>query len=140
MAAGRPEAAFDRNCEVWKSPEATTEPEAWANEIGGAWLEAKKAKCPDGITLPGYYVESWKPSAPGEITLIVDRAIDTIELNEHFSNLEWVAFGFICELYRDRPDLSKVVAITDGGGRKETVTREDLEAQGNLDLTSNSNC
>jgi hypothetical protein len=140
LAQGRPAAAFDRKCEVWKMPEAATEDQAWANEMGAAWLAAEKAKCSDGIMLPGYYVESWEPGEPGELTLIVDSAINTIELNEHFSNLGWVAHGFLCELYRDKPGLSKVTAITDDGKREETVTRQDLETQPGFDPTSNSGC
>lgn len=107
--------------------------------MGAAWLDSRDAGCPDAITFPDYSVESWEPGAPGELTLIVDSAINKIEFSEESGNLNRVAFDFICELYRDKPELSKVLAATDDGKWKETVTRKDLEdreAQGYMGLAS----
>ena len=143
IESGRPEAAWDKNCVAWEMPEADTKGQAWANEMGAAWLDSLDAGCPDAITFPDYYVDSWEPGAPGELTLIVDSAINKIEFSGESGNLNRVAFDFICELYRDKPELSKVVAATDDGKWKETVTRKDLEdreARGFMDLASNADC
>ncbi|WP_417215207.1 hypothetical protein [Arthrobacter sp.] len=74
VAAGRPAAAFDIQCQVWEQPAPQTPAEKWAQAIGSDWLAADHADCPDQITLPGYFAESFQRGATGELVVIVEDA------------------------------------------------------------------
>lgn len=74
IAAGRPAAAFDIDCQVWNMPQADTPEQVWANQIGSDWLSAHHADCPDQITLPNYFLESFKKGSDGELIAIAEDA------------------------------------------------------------------
>lgn len=128
-AAGRPEAAFDENCQVWKMPGSKTEAQERANKLGAEWLENHAgAGCPDAVAFPFYFVESWETPAAGVLQVNVESAIDAIDFNPDATNLAWIATDTMCALYEDEPDLSKVTAVTENGSRQETYTRNDYSS------------
>lgn len=117
-AAGRPEAAFDENCDVWEMPDANTEEQKWANKLGSEWLESTPAVlCPDALAYPFYFVESWESPATGALQVNVDSTIDAIDFNTDATMLARIASDTMCALYDDEPELSKVTAVTENGSR-----------------------
>lgn len=128
-AAGRPEAAFDENCEVWEMSDVNTEEQKWANKLGSEWLDSTPAVlCPDALAFPFYFVESWESPATGVLQVNVDSTIDAIEVNPDATKLAWIASDTMCALYDDEPELSKVTAVTENDSRQETFTRGDYES------------
>lgn len=128
-AAGRPESAFDENCEVWEMPDADTQEQKWANKLGAEWLDSTPAVlCPDALAYPFYFVESWESPATGALQVNVDSTIDAIDFNPDATMLARIASDTMCALYDDEPELSKVTAVTENGSRQETFTRGDYES------------
>lgn len=61
LEAGRPEAASDIGCVAWKVSSTNTEAEEWAEKLGSDFLKSQSAECPDAITYPYYFIESFTP-------------------------------------------------------------------------------
>lgn len=136
LEAGRPEAAWDIGCVAWKMPGANAEADAWANELGADFLKSKSAKCPDAITFPFYFIESFAPGAEGELIVGIEQDMNRIlhgpERGE-YQDLYDVAWGVMRELKAGNPSLKKVTAQLPNGDRYGTTIRGEERRASNVD-------
>lgn len=118
LAEGRPEAAWDKQCIAWQVPQAATDPQRWANRMGRQWLEAHRARCPDAITIPHYFVDSWSAGEPGTLRIRVeDAAVFAAWPGPAASAiLEDIARDFMENLAPANPEL-KTVEVATGNGQ-----------------------
>lgn len=128
IANGRPEAAFDKHCQVWEAPQSSSKQQKWANKLGEAWLDREKAACPDAIIAPAYFVDSWKPGKNGELVLIVDNAINKqMWGTDDVGILKDLVLDVFNKISDDHPDLKTVTGTTENGFRTVSVDLGDLK-------------
>lgn len=116
LEEGRPEAAFDINCEVWSVPDTDEPLQVWANMAMDTWLESYKVGCPDGITFPYYYVDGFS-STDGEGLLVrVDKLIleDYAVTRAEHHRLSWIAADIFNRVRGEFPDLKYVTIQLEG--------------------------
>lgn len=126
IAAGRPEAAWDKKCVAWEMPKADTKGQAWANKLGAEFLESRHVECPDQITMPYYYIETFEPGAPGELVVRVGPEMNRILGNPpsgRYFDLEAVAKGVMDGVMDDNPEVKKVTALTPTGKKGGSASR-----------------
>lgn len=119
IKAGRPESAWDKNCAAWELPSNNGENQAWANKLGTAWLAAhNNAGCPDAITWPSYYVESWGSSKTGELTIYAEDTEST----------EWVSIAqdVMCKVSKDST-VENVRVLTVSGDARAHWGRAEMK-------------
>lgn len=129
LAAGRPEAAWDKNCVAWEMPKADTKGQEWANKLGQEWLESNEAGCPDATVLPGYFVNSWSSNSEGILNLSVDDAIKAADNTD--SSTSWktsIGINMFCALGGAHSDLKEITVTTSDGSQTSTITRADFES------------
>ncbi|MGW9549655.1 hypothetical protein ACWG8W_01210 [Citricoccus zhacaiensis] len=127
IAAGRPEAAWDKDCVTWNLPEPEgDDKQAWANELARTWLETHEAGCPDAIVFPHYYVESFTQGAPGELVVTLDdqAARDYATTASEQTGLKNMALENFRALFADHRDLKEVTYTVDGRDLSGTVDQE----------------
>jgi hypothetical protein len=125
LKAGRPIAAFDKDCEVWEMPKIDSDGQAWANKLGAEWLKSQGAACPDQITFPGYYVESFSQGTKGEIVVTLDNAalVESAVKRDSDTELERMAEDFAASLSRETDNFETVTFTVDNSARSVTVAR-----------------
>ncbi|MDO5745019.1 MAG: hypothetical protein Q4P23_11185 [Micrococcaceae bacterium] len=129
IANGRPIAAFDIECQVWTMPIAGTDEQAWANRLGSEFLASNNAQCPDQITFPYYFIESFGPGGPGELVVIAEDDLDRVsitDLDGETQELNDIATGVLDEVMDTNPDLEKVTVTLPPAGTSGTSDRREV--------------
>lgn len=129
IANGRPLAAFDIECQVWKTPIAGNDEQAWANRLGSEFLESRNAECPDHITFPYYFIEAFKPGGPGELVVVAEDDLDRVTLPDadgEISELTHMATGVLDEIMDTNPDVEKVTVILPSAAALWTSDRREV--------------
>lgn len=124
---GRPIAAFDIECHVWKTPIAGNDEQAWANKLGAEFLESNDAKCPDQITFPYYFIESF---GPGELVVVAEDDLDRVTiagLDGEMSELGEIATGVLDDIMDTNPDVKKVTVILPPADKSGTSDRREVQ-------------
>ena len=75
LEMGRSEATWDKNCVAWNPAESGGARQQWANRVAASWLESAGAGCPDAMTWPYYYVESFDSTGPGQLRITMEQAV-----------------------------------------------------------------
>jgi hypothetical protein len=113
-------------------PEAGTDSQKWANELGQEWLDARGADCPDAITHPFYFVESFKPGNKGEMIVVIDNSLKKTAWKsadgKELPAVMWhLAAGVMIDVTNDHPELTKVTAVTEDGDWKISVNPQEVK-------------
>ncbi len=111
---------------------ATTEDQQRTNDLRAAFLDShNKAKCPDAVALPYYFIESFDTADQGELLLHIDSTINNIIWDDgpysSVTPLSRMALGVLDDLADDHPDLIRVIAATENGQRSSSVDLDDLK-------------
>ncbi|MHC6178027.1 hypothetical protein [Glutamicibacter sp. X7] len=122
LAAGRPEAAYDLDCEVWDLPEAITEEQKWANSLGMTWLDGHGAKCPDAITYPNYFVREFEPGVEGELIAVLENLPGA---REAMPAASWDIMEHVGHKF---PELDKITARIEGSQTTHEFRRDYWES------------
>lgn len=136
IADGRPAAAYDIQCQVWKMPEPDTSEQAWAYNLGAEFLESENAECPDPITFPDYFIESFHWGDLDE--LLVEAEADlmlvvTVDAEGTASELAPILQNVFDGIMDANPGLEKVTATLPGTSLSQTATRADMKGVRELD-------
>ncbi len=127
---GRPIVAFDIECQVWKTPIAGTDEQAWANKLNSEFLESNGAKCPDQITFPHYFIESFGPGAPGELVVVAEDDLDrvkSVDIYGEVSELTEIATAVLSDNMDANPDVKTVTATLPPAGKSATSDRREVQ-------------
>lgn len=130
IAAGRPEAAWDKNCIAWKMPKAEAKGQVWANKRGQEFLDSKDAACPDAITVPYYYIDSFKVGMPGELIVTVEQHMNAILYGSErgrYHELDMFARGVMIGIMKDNPSVKKVIVQLPNGDKFGSSNRPEAE-------------
>ncbi|MFF5790660.1 hypothetical protein ACFY5D_01290 [Paeniglutamicibacter sp. NPDC012692] len=115
---------------------SNTEAEDGAKELGAEFFESQSVECPDAITYPFYFIESFAPGAEGELIVGIEqdmnRTLHGPERGEYL-DLYDVAWGVTRELKADNPALKKVTAKLPNGDRYGTTIRGEDRRVSNVD-------
>lgn len=130
LEAGRPSAAFDKNCEVWKMPLVDSDGQEWANALMIEFFETQSAQCPDAITFPHYYIDTFEPGVNGELVITVEQYMNVIlhgpERGRYFE-LDSMAQEVMHRIMKDNSSLKKVTVKMPNGERYGSATRKEVE-------------
>ncbi|MGP9487348.1 hypothetical protein CIK76_03150 [Glutamicibacter sp. BW80] len=123
VAAGRPEAAWDKNCVGWEFSQADANQSPWAKQAMNTWLESHGASCPDAITWPNYFVQNFSADEIGELTVVLENVAKTEKLAENsaYQGLEMHAREIGDRLAGELPDLREVTIKIESSSRQATV-------------------
>lgn len=134
MAKCRPIAAFDIECQVWTTPIAGTDEQTWANQLGSEFLASNNAQCPDQITFPYYFIESFGLGEPGELVVIAQDDLDRDDLDRvSLADLDGerqetneISTSVLDEVMDTNPDLEKVSVTLPPAGTSGTSDRREV--------------
>lgn len=121
---GRPVAAWDIDCIAWETPQAGTKGQEWANKLGADFLDNQSADCPDAITYPYYYIESFEPGTEGELIVTVEQDMNRIlhgPRRGEYDDVYQVALGVLDSIASKNPSLKRVTAQLPNGDRYGTA-------------------
>lgn len=130
LAAGRPEAAWDKNCVAWEMPKADSKGQEWANKLGQEFLDSKDAACPDAITTPYYYIESFKAGKPGELIVTVEQSMNALlhgPERGRYHQLDMFARGLMIGIMKDNHSVEKVIVQLPNGDKFGSSSRREAE-------------
>lgn len=129
IEAGRPEAAWDKNCIAWDLPTADTRGQQFANAVAERWLATYTADCPDAIKWPAYYAETFTAGGPGEVVVTLDdQAIADYHIEPHSDrHLQMFGFDVWSRAVSEYPELEAVTVTVKGTDRVWTVTPEQVD-------------
>lgn len=130
IAAGRPAAAWDKNCIAWEVPKAGTKGQAWANELGAEFLESKSASCPDAIMHPYYFIDTFKPGTKGELVITVEQSMNAQLYGPErgqYRELDAIAQGVMAGIMDENLDLKKVSVKLPNGSKYGTANRAQTQ-------------
>lgn len=123
VAAGRPEAAWDKHCVGWDFEQAETNQSAWSKQALKIWLDSHEATCPDAIAWPDYYVQNFTASDSGELTVVLEHVAATEKLlgNPVYLELENHAKDIGERLVDELPELREVTMKIESSPQEVTV-------------------
>lgn len=130
LEAGRPEAAWDKNCVAWEMPNADTKGQGWANKLGQEFLDSKDAACPDAITTPFYYIDSFKAGKSGELIVTVEQHMNALMHGPErgrYHQLDMFARGIMIGIMKDNPSVKQVTVQLPNGDRFGSSSRPEAE-------------
>ncbi len=123
VAAGRPEAAWDKNCVAWDFVQAEKNPSARGARAMEIWLDSHAATCPDAIAWPDYYVQDFSASNAGELTVLLEQGAATQKLlgNPVYLGLEKHAQDIAERLAAELPHLREVTMKIESSAQEASV-------------------
>lgn len=113
-------------------PEATTNGQAWANELGEAFLDSRnKAECPDAVRYPFYYLESFSLGGKGELVVNVDSRMKNVAWGDSdidsVTDFDYLAFGALDDLADEHSYLTRVTVRMENDQRSTSFDLAELE-------------
>lgn len=123
VEAGRPEAAWDKNCVAWDFAQAEMNPSLQSKQAMKIWLDSHEASCPDAIAWPDYYVQDFSASDAGELTVLLEQGAATEKLlgNTVYPGLEKHAQDIADRLATQLPELREVTMKIESSPQELTV-------------------
>lgn len=123
VAAGRPEAAWDKNCVAWDFTQTETNPSPQSKHAMTIWLESHEASCPDAIAWPDYYVQDFSANDAAELTVILEPTAATEKMlgNSVYVGLEKHAQDIAERLVDDLPELREVTMKIESSPQEVSV-------------------
>lgn len=128
---GRSEATWDKSCVAWNPAESGGARQQWANRVAASWLESAGAGCPDAMTWPYYYIESFDSTAPGQLRITMEQAVafDPQIFTGAPGDLEFIAEEVIDATHQKFTDLETVHVVVEGHSSTSSVgVAERLES------------